>query len=293
MRRLARSSVAALALVIGCVIPVAARAQPPPSAGDPVARREAKRLFDEGHVAYRRGNYEEAIQRWQASYGLSHEPLIFDSISSAYERLGDYARALEYLQKWRPHAPQGEQREIDARLASLEARLARAREDDAEKREAAEAQRRLDEARRQEEEEKRQKASAVPAPSARPATPVYAIVGWSLVAFGGAAITAGVSMDVAAASMRPPEDEACLDHDGDLLCRDSARADIENSNTLAIAGDVSWIAGAVIAAAGVVVVLTLGSSNEGISRRAAPSTPWQLAPRLDGRGGSVTLATSF
>ena len=105
------------------------------SAGEPEAaaqkanitqkeRREAKRLFNKAHLAYRRGDYEEAILKWEQSFELSGEPLIYLSIANAYERLGDAERALDYLKRWRKKAPRREHEELDGRIESLEARVA-------------------------------------------------------------------------------------------------------------------------------------------------------------------------
>ncbi len=107
-------------------------------------RREAKRLFNQAHLAYRRGDYEEAVVKWEQSFELSKEPLIFESIANAYERLGDPRQALEYLQRWRKKAPRREHKSLDSRIENLESRITRLEEE-----ERAEAEQ--EEARRQEE----------------------------------------------------------------------------------------------------------------------------------------------
>ena len=54
---------------------------------------EAKRLFDEGAKHYGEGNYEKAIEAWEMSLDLSKKELINESISNAYERLGQPKKA--------------------------------------------------------------------------------------------------------------------------------------------------------------------------------------------------------
>ena len=66
-------------------------------------------------------------------------------------------------------------------------------------------------------------------------------------------------MDAVAASKRPEQDEACIDSAGQLLCRESMRNDIESSNTLALAGDITWIAGAAVAASGATLLILSAS----------------------------------
>src|SRR4051794_299028 len=95
--RLAAAGGGALAGLAGA--PESALAQPgkkAPPAKDPKLA-EAKKLFDEGSEAYGNGRYEDAVKAWEKSYELSGKPLIFESIASAYERLGNKKKAREYL----------------------------------------------------------------------------------------------------------------------------------------------------------------------------------------------------
>ncbi len=73
------------------------------------------------------GAYAEAIAGYRAAYELARNPALLYNIGSAYERLGDYPRALAYLERFSLVAP----RELRARvptldelIASLRARLA-------------------------------------------------------------------------------------------------------------------------------------------------------------------------
>lgn len=250
-------------------------------------RREAKRLFNQAHLAYRRGDYEEAILRWQESYDLSQEPLIFLSIANAYERLGDSAQTLDYLKKWRGKAPRREHEELDGRIERLEVRV------------------REQEAKRKKEQEQATPPAAEVPDDGKPEgevppdddeddsgdVAVWPVVGWSLVGVGGAAVIAGLVVDAVAAAARPVEQDACVNQGDKLYCRESLGADIDASNTLAIAGDVTWIAGTVLAAGGVVVLLTLAqdesdtsSDNDGDAR---------VVPLVGPTGAGLLLTAQF
>jgi tetratricopeptide (TPR) repeat protein len=244
--------------------PAAAQPAPPPDVACK-DRKEAKRLFDQGHLAYRRGDYEQAILRWQDSYALCQEPLIFFNIHNAYEKLGQLKEALENLKKWRENAPRREHQELDEKIQSLERRVRVVDEE--------EQRRRAEEERRNKEDEERRRA-AEPRPPDAGTEPdggmqPMQIAGFALVGVGGVAVIAGVVMDAVAASSRPDETEACTEDDGRLLCTDALRDDIETSNSLAIAGDVTWIVGAVLAATGagllIYVEVTGGDSEAAVT----------------------------
>jgi tetratricopeptide (TPR) repeat protein len=259
-------------------------------------RREAKRLFNQGHLAYRRGDYEEAILKWQESYELSKEPLIFLSIANAYERLGDVKEALSYLKKWREKAPRREHAELDGRIERLEARAQKIEEEERLQREENERRQREENERRQREEElRRQQAEeGVPETKSNP----LRTVGFVMVGAGAAAVVAGVVMDIVAGAGRPAEDEVCVDQGGQLLCTDDSRDDIERTDTLAIAGDITWIAGAAIAAGGVAVLLTVGSEevvpaeDDSASDHSAIEDA-QVVPLVGPRGGGVLFTARF
>ncbi len=211
-------------------------------------RYEAKRLFNQAHLAYKNGDYEEAILKWQQSYELSKEPLIFESIANAYERLGNMRRALENLKQWRQVAPWREQSTLDGRLQRLEERVNLEDEE----------QRKKDEEQRKKDEEQRQKlllAQRQRDDEARAAS-TGTVVGWSLLGVGGALVVSGVALDLYAAQLRPDANLACAPSGTASLCLDSQRTPLERSSTLALAGDVGWIAGAAMSTAGLVVLLS-------------------------------------
>jgi len=259
-----------------------ASAQPqkkPPGKLDP-KMAEAKRLFDDGADLYMRGNYEEAIDAWQKSYEISKKPLIFESIANAYERLGQPRQARDYLGRWRAAAPPDEHELLDARLKKLDERIAR---------EDAETARKADE-----EKAKEKLKPAEPVvhpepprpPAADPGTDARTI-GFVIAGGGIGAVVVGVTLDVVAAARRPDASASCKASGDRQVCTTASKDGIESSNTLALVGDIIWIAGGLAVAGGAVLVLTQGARSD-----KQPATA-RIAPVVTPRGGGVAMTGRF
>lgn len=257
---------AAFALSLAPGAPALAQKKPDKPAGRTEPRlAEAKKLFEDGADAYAQGNYEAAIAAWEKSYEISKKPLIFESIANAYERLGEPKKAREYLARWREVAPPEEHDILDARLKNLDARAAR--EEQAEAARKAEEERKQRDQERQ-EQEARAKQNALPLP------------GLILAGGGGAAVIIGVALDIAASTKRP-DPKACGIANKEQICLDTARDQINTSNTLAIVGDVFWIAGLAAAAGGAALIFTQKSKP---AEKAAPSTAFFPVVTPNGAG---------
>ncbi len=232
------ASIAALLVSAAAPIASAQARKPPPGKVDP-RLAEAKKYFDEGAAAYHAGDLEQAIKAWEKSYEISQKPLIFESLANAWERLGEPRKARDNLARWRDSAPPEERDLLDARLKNLDARVAR--EDEAARKAAAEkAARDAADARdRAEAESNRQ----------RPWLPGAVAIG-----VGGLAVVSGIALDAVAASKRP-DPSLCKMSGGLNLCNVAAQGPITTSNHLAVAGDATWIVGAVAVAAGVALVI--------------------------------------
>jgi tetratricopeptide (TPR) repeat protein len=246
------------ALLGGVASPALAQGKKPPAKTDP-RLAEAKKLFDEGAAAYAQGNYEEAIRAWEKSFEISQKPLIFESIANAWERLGDARKAKDYLAKWRDAAPAEERDLLDARIRNLDGRVQR--EEEAAKK-AAEDKARREAQEKADAETKRSRAW---------------LPGAVLTGVGGAAVLAGLVIDIVAKTKRPGAD-ACKTVGTDTFCKASAADAIKSSNTLALAGDALWIGGAAVAATGAVLLLVLRPSTP---RDASAPTAW-IAPMPGG-----------
>jgi len=245
-------------------------------APDPVLA-EAKRLFDDGATAYGTGNYEDAIKLWEKSYQISQKPLILDNIANAWEKLANLRKTREYLAKWRDAAPPEEQSMLEMRLRTLDARIAR--ED-----EAAAAKAAADKAAR---DAAAQKAAVYVDP--RPWLP-----GAILAGAGGVAVIAGVVVDGVAKSKRPPS-SSCVTSSGLVLCQSSAESAITLSNRMAIAGDVTWIVGAVAVAGGVTWALLprFTGLRTGTGSRSTNSASGPVVTRITVTPGGASIAGTF
>jgi tetratricopeptide (TPR) repeat protein len=252
---------------------------------------EAKKLFEQATEAYGAGRYEDAVRDWLKSYELSGKPLIFESIANAYERLGDKQKAREYLTKWRAEAPREEHQQLDARIKALDERIAAA--------EKAEAARKEEEAKRQAEGSGAAKAEREAKEKARSTRLVLAL------ATGGAgvlAVGAGIAVAAVGAGQRPDPEQACAKAGDQTLCKSSAKDAIESSSTLTLAGDITWIAGAVLVAAGGALLITLppapgkegGKTGSKGPANAAQAGRWiSVAPVVGVDGGGVGLRGQF
>ena len=271
-------------LIVGVVAPVVAHAQSRPPARCP-DKEKAKRDFVEGRVAYRRGDYATAIIKWQDSFAACEKKDTLYNLGNASERSGKLQAAVEYFERYRPLAEPHEISDLDSRIGKLKTRVA---EQDAKEREAQEREaRRLAE----EEERKRQEEAARQARLRASKTGVVPIIGWSALGVGVAAAVAGVVMVGVASSKRPDEADACLDNGGRLLCRESMRSDIETSNTLALAGDITWIAGAVLGVTGATLLILSASGALKGRQRDMINVPLEL--RVNVSPGGLALEGVF
>jgi tetratricopeptide (TPR) repeat protein len=197
---------------------------------------KAKDDFVKGRLAYRRGNYEKAIIKWQDSYAACQRPLTLFNIGNAYERLGDYEGALENLQKYRPHAEKHERADLDSRIAKLEARVAKQKEE---------------ERKAKEEALRKQNQAPQPQPPRDEGTGVLTWAGWITGGVGVAALVGGTVTGILALSL-----------DGDLAdrcaagtCPTGSASDIDRLGALSTATDVLLIAGAALTAGGVLMLV--------------------------------------
>lgn len=249
--------------------PVATNKKKPLNKKDP-KYLEAKRLFEKGEELYSKGDYEKAIESWELSYDLSEADLILESVANAYERLGQVEKARDYLGRWRAAAPEDEHAALDARLAKLDQRIAKDKA-------AQQAKDAKDKAAKDAQAKSDAEARADRDGSGKLFVPGIVIAGVG----AGAAITGGV-LDILAVRSRPDASAVCATSaDDKLLCRESSRAAIEQSNTFATVGDILLFAGAATAVAGVVIVVVKSGKKKDDTKAAA--TPWFLP----GGGGMI------
>ncbi len=258
-----------LGVAFSMVCPAAAQ-----DADDEPATAEARARFEEGTRAFDVGDYARAAAEFRAAYEITEHPDLLFNVYSALERQGDTAGAADALEGYlSAGGPAGERRaSLEARLSRLRARLAEERASAAEAELAAER-----EARRQAEE--RQASGDAAAETEDDATVDTGEGGGVHPAGIGVMIGGGVllaSFGVFAALAAAENDNLASS------CAPGCTGDeVSTLSTFDLVADISWIAGAVAATTGLILILVLPGEDEGAS---AAFAPW-VAP--GGAGGAL------
>lgn len=286
---------ASIAFAPALVTPSAALADDTPTTPQE-KRKKAKEEFEKGAAAYTRGDYETAVECWNKSYDLSQEPVIQQQLALAYGHLGRSKEERAALIKYRESARPEERPVLDQQISNLDARIKKQEEEEKARQEQEAA------LKKQLEDEKGKPKGGRSGPS---------VPGIIITSVGLAAVIAGVAVDGAAAAQRPDDSTVCKPNGDGTICLGSAKDDIDTSNRLAIAGDVTWISGLAIATAGVIILIVdrpkSGSSAApkktggldvdvvpfgGLNRSAAAPRSPSGAPALDVSGG-LSLRGAF
>lgn len=97
----------------------------------------ARAAFKDGRIAFERGRYAEALERFEHAYSLSGESELLYNIGIAADRIREDERALEAFEQYLKEAPAGSQREqVRMRVVALREARARKREEAQEDRDA-------------------------------------------------------------------------------------------------------------------------------------------------------------
>jgi len=89
--------------------------------------QDARELFQRGRGAYETGDFEAAVEAWQAAYEPDPRPLLQFNLAQAYERLGRLQESLDAYERFLAAAPSDAEDVPAARIraAALQQRLAR------------------------------------------------------------------------------------------------------------------------------------------------------------------------
>lgn len=109
---------------------------------------------------------------------------------------------------------------------------------------------------------------------ARDDEPVLSTVGWVIVAVGGAGLIVGAVTGGLAISQKSDLDAGCVDN----ACPPPLHASVDDFETMRLVSTISFIAGGVIAATGVALVITGAATGEYSALRVGPGTL-----RIEGR----------
>lgn len=251
------------------------------------AEVERARVLDENaRQLYDEGAYEGAIVAWTRAYELTEYNNLLYNISMAYDRAGDFARALEYLDRYRALASPEERPQLERRKKSLKARLAKQEKDAAA---AAEAQ--IDE-----DEPTSPPADdlASPDPGADTGTPppapelprLFTPTAWALTAVSAVGFGLGIGFGAASLSATKRAEDGCTDAGGDTFCSTAVEGDVAKARRHAIVADVGIAVGAVSA----VVVVALVAVQ---AKRRKQARGVALAPAIFRDGAGLGVATRF
>jgi tetratricopeptide (TPR) repeat protein len=261
-----------LTLALGLAAPPAS-AQPQPQQQPPPGEDErARELFLEGEAHYAAGRYEEAAERYLQAYELSQRPELLFNLGNAYERLGDYAKAAQYLSQYVASPRARDVVSVRERIRRLEAA-------------AAEQQRRAQEQEQQPPPQEPEVDSAItatppPGPADRESS---GRATWWLIASGASAAGA-VGMGLLALNAGNNADRRCADA-GRPVCLDTASSALTQETVFAISADV--LAVATVVTAGVGIYLLFQDDGQDDDRTA------RLAPTLGPDGLGVSLSGRF
>jgi tetratricopeptide (TPR) repeat protein len=175
--------------------------------------QQALDLFDRGTDAYQRGRFSEAVELLGRAYALKKEPVLLYNLGRAYEGLGDVKNAAQAYADYLASEPNAPDR------GALEQRIATLRRQSQE-REELEARARMQKAR---------SASVLP---------------WIVAGTGGASVLTGVVLG----SISSSRHEAAVAEPTYLRADDLQK----QAETLATVANVCMIAGAVVAAGGLI-----------------------------------------
>ena len=220
------------------------------------AEREARSLYAAGEEAFGSGDYERALDYFERAYALSPRAALLYNIAASADRMRDDARALEAFREYLAEEPDSARRaEVEARIAYLEAA------DD-----PVEAEEPITEE-----------------PTAEPeATPssgeirVHPAAIATLVGAGVLFLSFGTF-----ATLTAVEDQSLADSCGRNVGAMCGPEQVGALEAYGVVADVSWIAGAAAAVAGLVLLFVLPPEPEAPNLAVAP---W-LAP--EGGGAAV------
>ncbi|ACY18920.1 Tetratricopeptide TPR_4 [Haliangium ochraceum DSM 14365] len=265
MRAFNSVCVVLLSLCLGLSLAAPAPAYAQAQQDDEDTDERARTLYMEGEAHYAAGRYEEAAESFLEAFNLSGRTALLFNLGNAYERMGDYERAAEYLRRYVDSPRARDVVSVRERVRRLEAAAERKR------REAAEA------------EERREAAEAAAAnavassdddgseEAAGPDRSGY----WWLLGSGGAAVGT-IAFGLAARQAGNEAAALCSEtSEGRPLCDDEASSALSRETAFAIGADVGAIVTLVMAGVGTYLIL---SADDSSAER--PAAEARFAPRI-------------
>ncbi len=212
-----------------------------------------KDLFENGQLHFDGGQYELAIEAWQAAYDQSARPILLVKMADAWEALGDLTAAIDVLETYRDLADEAEVAPVNARIARLEAQLVKPVP--------------------QVDPPDPSPADPTPPPDpvvrSRSKTPV--VVEGILIGVAASGLGVGAGYGFRAKAARTQAMTFCVDGKGGLMCTDGADDALARDKSSSLAADAGFLVGGVAAVAATVNGLVLTRRASAI--RVTPA-PW-------------------
>lgn len=252
---------------------------PPPTTTDAPGPTEAEALSDQAVEAFGDERYDESIALFEQAYALNANPNYLFNIGRVYEEKGDLAEAVSHYQRFvsQPGV------DIDAREAAT-ARLKVLRDalDQLEEDEPAPVEEPSTEPAPAEEELETPTLDGEPRDRKRG----QQIAGYTLLGMGGVGlIVGGVLGGMASSKARDADDAEFVDDR--LRMRDDARRQARSA-------DAMFITGGILAAGGLVLVLTtLGKKKRRSQASRGSSRAWALTPAASPTGAGAAFHGRF
>jgi tetratricopeptide (TPR) repeat protein len=241
---------------------------------------ERARVLDENaRQLYDEGAYEGAILAWKKAYELTEYNNLLYNISMAYDRAGDFEKALEYLDRYRALASPEERPQLERKKKSLKARLDKQKKD-AEAAAAAEAD--ADDPAEDTPPPPPEEATDTGAPEAKPPR-LFTPAAWALTGVGALGFGLGIGFGAASLAATRRAKDGCT---GDGLCSTNVKSEVARARQNAIVADVGIAIGAVCTVA-VVALVAVQAKKRKQARAAA------MAPVILPGGAGVGVAARF
>jgi tetratricopeptide (TPR) repeat protein len=264
------------------------------SSGARVARADdneqrAREAFKTGDDHYAAGRYEESVKHFKLAYDLSKLPALLFNIANAYERMGEYEKAAEYLRQYLDSPKAENVASVRERIRRLEL-SAEARKRD----QPSDAAGGEGGSQPASDQESASTAGPADVTSGSPDATLQRdgagrsrkskALPYTLLAVGAVGIAGGIGFGIVSKRAGDDADELCND---DNLCPRAAEAKLDRQRRFALASDISLGVGVAAVGAGVLLLLLRDDDKE--PERSA----LRVTPSVGTAGFGVDLTSRF
>ncbi len=264
-------------MVLALMLPVASVSHAEETETD----NRAREVFLKGDRAYAEGDYESALESFEEAYALSERHALLYNMANAHERLGQYQKAVDKLQRYLPYASSAQRDLIEKRIARLQERL----EEQRAKIPDPPPEKIEEEPDEPQQPEVKESSASIKTEDLDSSSPSY--LGYTLVGVGALGLGVGGYFGLQALDARSSAKKNCLKTEGGQRCTTDAQDAVDRDKNNSLLADVSMGAGLASAAIGIYLILT----HDDQTRETEASTSVFAAPRAG--GGQVDVVLRF